>query len=402
MKLHQIYKYIFFLIFNLLIFSNANAIAADLHGWAWSSNIGWISMNSSDSGAGGGPYSVVVDTITGNMTGYAWSSNIGWIKFGGLSSFPSGGYSATNANVNISTGEVKGWIRACAGTADGQCGDMNNNINGWDGWIELSGTNHSSLTTDGTGGVTFIPATGDFVGYAWGGDVIGWIQFNVGISGSGIVVNCSTCSSAGSISCNLDIAPQSISSGQTVDITWDSTNATSCNVANGVGDTIGSTINDADGSAQENPTTSRTYQLTCQDSSVPVNQCLKDKSLTVSAAPDLPLWLNNTEGLESIRVRPRQEFGLNWRGNDLAGFIENTCVGTVYDSGNNPIPFPAWDTVIPLDNDRNNGNPFPLTINDKGEYQFMISCKTGDPSDPVTINSNEVKINVNQAKLKEI
>lgn len=91
-------------------------------GWGWTSNTGWISFNCSDTNScGQSNYSVQVDS-SGNMTGYAWSSNIGWIKFGGLSDFPSGsGTAASNAALNLTTGQVTGWARACAGTISGDC-----------------------------------------------------------------------------------------------------------------------------------------------------------------------------------------------------------------------------------------------------------------------------------------
>lgn len=115
-----------------------------LTGWAWSSNIGWISFNGVNKDA------------SGNLIGYAWSSNIGWIQFGGLSGFPSGlGTQAQNANINGNN--LKGWAKALS--ADG---------NGWDGWISLSGAGYG-VTLSGT----------NLTGYAWGSDVIGWADFNL-------------------------------------------------------------------------------------------------------------------------------------------------------------------------------------------------------------------------------
>lgn len=170
----------------------AHADTTELSGWAWSSNVGWISFNSTDAGAGGGPYAVTVATSSassiGTLGGYAWSSNIGWIKFGGLSGFPSGGALTGNAQVDFSTGNISGWARACAGTTDGRCGSMTSRTDGWDGWISLSGSNYSSPNTSGyqgtsTEGVTLgidsskPLAYGKLTGFAWGGDVVGWISF---------------------------------------------------------------------------------------------------------------------------------------------------------------------------------------------------------------------------------
>ncbi|MDD5165337.1 MAG: hypothetical protein PHG25_02255 [Candidatus Pacebacteria bacterium] len=149
-----------------------------LSGWAWSSTIGWISFNSTDAGAGGGPYDVKMDA-SGNLSGYAWSSNIGWISFNSadLSVAPAC-LGTSPATVNTITGAVNGWARAVAGIGRND---------GWDGCIELSNpSTHASPDTSGyngtsTQGVTYAisgASLGLFSGYAWGGNVAGWIQFS--------------------------------------------------------------------------------------------------------------------------------------------------------------------------------------------------------------------------------
>lgn len=165
-----------------------NASPTNLVGWAWSSNIGWIKLDP-----------ITINQTTGDMGGYAWSPNIGWIKFGGLSGMPSG---SAQANINFNTGEIKGWARACSGTVGGDCSSMTARSDGWDGWIELAGTNHPSLVsgtptpTPSSGPVSLINVanaqsgttnfnglsmnvtTGQVTGMAWGGPVIGWLSFN--------------------------------------------------------------------------------------------------------------------------------------------------------------------------------------------------------------------------------
>ncbi len=133
--------------------SVARADSSTLSGWAWSSTIGWLSFNSADSGAGGGPYSVNISTstvgsdIVGALSGYAWSPNIGWVSFnnqGDWTGCPSGSCPPT---IDMTTGAVSGWIRALAGVG---------RTDGWDGWIELSdsGLNakHPTGDTSGNGG----------------------------------------------------------------------------------------------------------------------------------------------------------------------------------------------------------------------------------------------------------
>jgi hypothetical protein len=150
--------------------------SASMSGWNWSSNIGWGSASSTQSGAdGGGPYGLQV-VNSGNITGYIWTSNIGWIKFGGLAGQSVGGMTTSDANVNITTGVVTGWARACGGTASGNCSSMASRTDGWDGWIELSGANH--LSSSAGGGVFLSTSTKAFSGYAWGSDVVGWMDFS--------------------------------------------------------------------------------------------------------------------------------------------------------------------------------------------------------------------------------
>ncbi len=164
----------------------------NLVGWAWSSNIGWIKLDP-----------IEINQTNGDLTGYAWSPNIGWVKFGGLAGFPGSG---GNANINPDTGEVTGWARACAGTVGGEtdtygadCRSMTSRTDGWDGWIELSGTNHVSLASAVKGslfekwfanaqsttryeGLKMDQETGIVSGMAWGGNVVGWLSVNAGIS----------------------------------------------------------------------------------------------------------------------------------------------------------------------------------------------------------------------------
>jgi len=144
-----------------------------LSGWAWSDNIGWISMS--------GPlYGVAVNSGTGAFSGYAWSDNIGWISFNAadVSGCP---ISSCAPTLNMATGVVTGWARACAGTNNGNCAG-GSRTDGWDGWISLRGASPDyGVVVDGS----------TFGGWAWGSAVIGWISFNStpvaggGVSGGG-------------------------------------------------------------------------------------------------------------------------------------------------------------------------------------------------------------------------
>lgn len=149
----------------------------NLSGYAWSENIGWISFNNT-TGGGAVNYGVNIDMITGDLSGYAWSENIGWIMFNPtvpLSFVPN-----NSAKLDITTNQITGWARACAGTVNGDC-ISTSRTDGWDGWIKMSGTasNGSSYGVTRSSG-----ANCGLSGYAWGSDVVGWISFK-GIAGNG-------------------------------------------------------------------------------------------------------------------------------------------------------------------------------------------------------------------------
>ncbi len=142
-----------------------NGSGMTLSGWAWSDNIGWVSLNCNDPGTNGclaSDYKVSVDN-EGNLSGWAWSDNIGWVKFNSSGPYPE----APAYSAKISDGELKGWARACSATALGDCASASRG-DGWDGWIKLSGANY---------GLTIDPVTLKLNGFAWGSDVVGWLSF---------------------------------------------------------------------------------------------------------------------------------------------------------------------------------------------------------------------------------
>jgi len=180
MKKKLIFVLVFMLV-SLTAFSyNSDSIEASdkpVTGWAWSSNIGWISMSTTTAPV----YGVNINPADGNLTGYAWSSNIGWINFD-----PAGPFSQNpnySARVNIggeaSCGErenICGWARACSVFQSGCSGALIDNAQrgDWDGWIFLGPmTDGVRLENDPD------PAGGSvFRGFAWGGEPIGWISFD--------------------------------------------------------------------------------------------------------------------------------------------------------------------------------------------------------------------------------
>lgn len=159
--------------------------ANELDGYAWSSNIGWISFNCLTGGAGQTDICATsnykVEINNGDFSGYAWvnpedgsasTTNIGWLSFnradtGNPPSADPGGGTGAIAILNTSN-EVKGWARFITATSTSD---------GWDGWVRFDNGPTST--------VTFNSASKEFEGYAWGGGdagndagVAGWISMN--------------------------------------------------------------------------------------------------------------------------------------------------------------------------------------------------------------------------------
>ena len=157
-----------------------------LSGYAWSgytasgttSGIGWI-----DFGPEGTSPGVYMNNTTGQLSGYAWSSNMGWLSFNAsdVQNCPSGACTA-----QIQNGQIGGWARFTA---------ANSSLGSWDGWVSLSG--HNNLPPGNAGYVSWggcvgkqaVPsspnlcsgaatASDQLNGYAWGGDVTGWISWS--------------------------------------------------------------------------------------------------------------------------------------------------------------------------------------------------------------------------------
>jgi hypothetical protein len=197
---HNMIKLLFLiLIFNFLLFSFDKAFSqvtttTDLAGFAWSENIGWISFNSINcdpdkDGRSNGlpgcppsgtpiPFYRVALYPNNHLAGYAWSENVGWISFNRQQTGdPPPDYDPCPDRTCIAKLEgsrIVGWARVCSALSEGCIPPPFYNTGGWDGWIKFNGSNY---------GVSFNSSTGEFSGFAWGGDdasssaVIGWISF---------------------------------------------------------------------------------------------------------------------------------------------------------------------------------------------------------------------------------
>lgn len=187
MKLYAFLKkgqrFVFTIALFILVFVTAGFVkvqaASMIIGWLWGGSedasiggttgtidgnetgLGWISMSSTNPGAGGSVSYGVRIGDDGKLSGYGWSENIGWISFNesDLVDCPSGTCSARREG-----NYLRGWARIMSIPQAGA------NAGGWQGWISLSGANYGVE-------ISKMDGTGNNPTYAWS-DELGWIDFS--------------------------------------------------------------------------------------------------------------------------------------------------------------------------------------------------------------------------------
>lgn len=217
----------------------------NMSGYAWSDNIGWISFNCLDEDTCGTVnYGVNIES-NNDLSGYAWSDNIGWISFNesDLVSCPKGACKAKILN-NIT---LEGWAKA-----------LSANGNGWDGWISLSkqpsGTVNYGVNLNGT----------EFTGYAWGSNVIGWIDFSP-TGYPGVLL--------GAFPVIEQFNVGSVLNGGSPTISWTTVNSEKCEGSWISGDLCSTVETCASGTSSGGAVTSETsYTLTCYGASGEVSE----------------------------------------------------------------------------------------------------------------------------------
>ncbi|MDE1974912.1 MAG: hypothetical protein KGI49_00125 [Patescibacteria group bacterium] len=415
-------------------------------GWAWSSTIGWVSASSTQSGAGGGgPYSLTVNS-SGVISGYLWSSNIGWIYFNdsdvaGCPVVPANGI--CGPRVNLSTGAVTGWAMALSGKG---------RTDGWDGWIELSGANHPSIATQSSsgpssspspsssgspssssspspspssapgGGVYMNPSTGAFSGYAWGGPVVGWLQFDIpGSNGQGIIINnCpgGNCGSTVSIS-SCSASPLSLSSnGGGVKVTATVTNVPASSgykyrFLDGTGNYSSytalsqgdNTVNYTFNYPSNTNKTDNSYSpgVAVYDSTgkyimgSTANQCgtviVSGTQVNNTYPVSLNIGVPGNATRTSLNLSVGQKFELAWA-NSLSGLSDYTCYAQTNSGWSS-----GWGAGP------SGSAPFDTTGAKAGTYTFSIYCQyTGVPgggNDTYSNDGNPVILNLNSSSESE-
>lgn len=251
-----------------------------LKGWAWSSNIGLVNFNCEDQGVCTQSDYKVSLSPSGDLSGCAWSSSIGWIRFDPQTASAPGAPNQS-AQIDTSAGLTSGWARACNVFQSDCSGTLKPDTDrgGWDGWIKMAKDPSDS------GAVYGVSLNGNKLeGFAWGGDVIGWLNFDPQSSGGGGggggggdydviipgLVNCS----------NFSPASSSVKPSQTTNLNWQCQLAQNCSIKwetidgtqNGsLGNVCNTEIDCNDGNDENvitNPITKKTtYTLTCNQGS---------------------------------------------------------------------------------------------------------------------------------------
>jgi hypothetical protein len=342
-----------------------------------------------------GVYAVTMSTTTGSdiatLGGTAWSENIGWVSFdrsntGNPPQNDIGSGTGPIAQFNTNTGKVEGWARALAGDST--------TLSGWDGWISLSSTTqYTSPTPSGNGGVTFASTTGSFNGFAWGSDVVGWLDFRL-------------------VSCGTDC-------GGTPPVTPTNLSGTCSNSTDTAANTVTWTINPSGGNgayqyewnlASQSTVATYTKLYTTTDTSVTAptitlyDTASPQESLVITcdAVPvngattggTGKMWLNNdpAKSLNVIKILTGRTTKVNWGLPTTGGYTCNRI--------NTTNTLPGWlltgETVSHA-----NGSAFTTSaIPVKGIYDIDIQCTRASPA-PISINLGPVKIIVTDTILGE-
>ncbi|MDE1874925.1 MAG: hypothetical protein KGH68_02570, partial [Patescibacteria group bacterium] len=315
----------------------------NLTGYAWSSNIGWVSLNCTNTNSCNSVDYGVNMNADGTLTGYAWSSNIGWIQFGGLSGFPNGN-GTQSKNAEVDGNNLKGWARALS------------NDSSWDGWISLSGAGYGPTLSGSS-----------FSGYAWGSNVVGWISF----SGSGSPDYGVTL--AGTVALDAQISGSSISGNtnvpyaSNVSIVWTLTNmpgGTTCVVSKtSSGGTSFNTVSNitSSGSTQTGSLSqaSYTYQIQCSNGGNVTNTA----TVSFTVLPQPPGFV--ITGPNTLQVQFLNQNGATTQSGtyfvDNGGTPFNNPV-TISVQGISPALPPKTTATYSFNGGPFSSNPTPVTI----------------------------------------
>ena len=392
----------------------AQAAEYPLTGWAWSPNVGWISFNSSNSGAGGAAYGVKVSD-TGVLSGYAWAPTVGWLSFNSADTTGCGDTTLASCapQLTFGTGRVAGWARFVNGIG---------RTDGWNGWVKLSDSEFfESPGYQGTQGVTYDNSKLSFSGYSWGSPAIGWIKWD-GDGTNG--VRCPTCPQP-TQACALETLPATTNViPRTVTVNWYSNPGSTCTgsgFATG-GAAEGSTNITVNGDTQlsvscTNSTNTASkqcfafvdYQAPSTGGETPVSVCTQGVDCTTtdtSTTPDFRIQAVSVRGVaannQTITVRDGEEFTL--KSIRKGGGTFESC-----ELSNSQNIVPGWGGKISLAPNEMNvsaeGQMVAITLTQSTRVTtYSMLCRYRDPVTAVLTPTpgQKVQIQVSNPTIEEI
>ncbi len=309
-----------------------------LHGYAWSSTIGWISLNCAEGGLTGfSDYKIAVNPATGTFSGYAWSPNVGWISFNSADVATQCG---PVASLSLSTNQVSGWARVITGSyASGADGCISFNSTGT---VAYSVSYNPSSTATITVAGSDLPGH-PITGYAWGDTNLGWINFNYATLDStyaGGTVDIKANGSDGPITMADD-------TGGPATLSWVSTAVTSCTAVPDTFDaaeTYWSGTKAVSGSLSipvpantTSATVSHVYGITCTGTSGTVSDTVEidvpPAEVTATATVEVvggPLLAFYVDGVTEETVPLGSSVDLSWIVSGLSSCIGTSDSGTMF------------------------------------------------------------------------
>ncbi len=340
-----------------------------MKGTAWSRGTGWISLSCETPGTdcSKNRYNVVVG-MDNELRGTAWTSmgthGFGWLSFNreDLTGCPTG---ACVAKLDPATNKIVGWAKFLGGGSGS-----------WDGWVSLNSvpavavgdagqqlaavpqsgvlsqvsalfekvmqTFQASAQSSPAYGLAYDNTTGNVSGTAWGGPVVGWIQF-YGSSGAPIVSNVT-------ISQGAMINPARTGGTFCDDDPYYAINWSYANTGGAAQKQVKITVYNASSGVPYATTTSTGY--TRYNLFDPINIVGKNKSFTVGiSAFDGASW--STEVMSSATTSPSRYYPLvdfTWSPTPAktAWPIKFDGTGTIDRSGGtNPSSGWAWQWIFP-------------------------------------------------------
>lgn len=249
---------------------------------------------------GTGDSSALFNPTSGQTKRYEFTSTGAAKGAGGTKYIPNAGatsvtwtHSGTPTRIAYAVAAFAPAVSSSGGGSGG--GGSDPQAGGWDGWISLSGSSPSYGPTKS--GV-------NFSGYAWGSDVLGWLDFSQVLYGV---------SSPPTVDSFTSSPANPITPGTDVTLTWASTNAASCDGSGAWSGSKATSGSEDVGSVAA----SQSYILTCHNflgDSTPatVNVIVQDQDFSLAKTQDVSMvYYRSLEASTTITVLPQNGFSGN-------------------------------------------------------------------------------------------